>query len=126
MPFGLQGGDVTHDLYKWQRNALANDPENPRNLKRSKSAGQLSTLGANETNASSFYGADDGDESHDDHEDPTLDIRRIRTPGGFRRNYIARQQVENGSAIGRDSPLPQRPQHHRATSSWVFRHAVHV
>lgn len=117
MPFGLQGGDVTHDLYKWQRNALANAPNNPMNLKRSKSAGQLSNLG-NDSSASAFN-ADDGDESHDDVDDPTFDIKKIRTPGGFRRNYINRKQADNGSAIGRDSPLPQRPQHHRATSSFV-------
>lgn len=115
MPFGLQGGDVTHDLYKWQRNALANAPDNPRNLKRSKSAGQLSNMG-NDSSASAFYN-DEGDESQDDPDDPTLDIKKIRTPGGFRRNYINRKQVDNGSAVGRDSPLPQRPQHNRATSS---------
>lgn len=114
MPFGLQGGDVTHDLYKWQRNALANAPDNPHNLKRSKSAGQLSAIGND--SASAFYG-DEAEDSNDEFEDPTLDIKKIRTPGGFRRNYIHRQQVDNGSAVGRDSPLPQRPQHHRATSS---------
>jgi proton-coupled amino acid transporter len=119
MPFGLQGGDITHDLYKWQRNALANASDSPHNLKRSKSAGQLSTLG---DNASAFPADDAGDESHDafDDDDPTLDIRKIRTPGGFRRNYLHRQQVDNGSITGgngSNSPMPQRPGHHRATSS---------
>lgn len=124
---------MTHDLYKWQRKALANDPENPRNLKRSKSAGQLSAIG----NDSSFFNSagdeglgtgagagggggatgNGGYESHDDYDDPTLDIKKIRTPGGFRRNYLHRQHIDNGSIAGRDSPLPQRPQHHRATSS---------
>jgi hypothetical protein len=113
MPFGLQGGDVTHELYKWQRNALAQ--QSSAALKRSKSTGALSSVtatpGQNDEAAAeegtagdesavagtSAAVAGEGNDSFLDPNDPTLDYKQIRTPGGFRRNFIARQ---GGSAPG--------------------------
>lgn len=115
MPFAMQGGDVTHDLYKWQRNAIASD--NAR-LKRSKSAGELSAMG---NESASMMNADDGNGSIPaEEEDPALDIKRIRTPGGFRRNFLLRQHVtfDNGSTSA-SSAAPKRPGMQRATSSCV-------
>ena len=89
MPFAMQGGDVTHDLYKWQRNTIANSPQNPKNMKRSKSTGELSA-------ASGIY-IREGENGMKD-EDPLMnDVKKMREPGGFRRNYINRKISEAGS-----------------------------
>ena len=104
----MQGGDITHDLYKWQRNALANSPSNTKNLKRSKSSGELS----------SASGINLRDVTTEEFEDPlTNDIKKIREPGGFRRNYLNRklsQMQPNGHTFG-----SARMKAQKATGSFV-------
>ena len=129
MPFGLQGGDVTHEVYKWHRNAV----ETQKNLKRSKSTGALSSIavsvaGGDEsaiggTGQESYFDTNVADSSMIDHGDPTLDYKKIMVPGGFRRNFIARQQGTgtNGTTTpdGRSVSGVARPGMPRATSSFV-------
>lgn len=119
MPFGMQGGDVTHDLYKWQRNTMAGQ------LKRSKSTGELSTAGESAMNVSAVNGSSALPEAMADNEgadpnDPTLDYKKIMEPGGFRRNYLNRKYgapQESASASGTTTPLAQRPGLQPRTSS---------
>lgn len=130
MPFGLQGGDVTHDVYKWHRTAV----ENQKNLKRSKSTGALSSkavsvAGGDESGLAvgdaSYFEAGTAEASMIDHGDPTLNYKQIMVPGGFRRNFIARQHGSAGPSgattpDGRSvSGAQHRPGMPRATSSFV-------
>ncbi|GAA95552.1 uncharacterized protein L969DRAFT_85241 [Mixia osmundae IAM 14324] len=70
----LLGGDVTHDLYKWEQQAQQAQIRRPRSL--------------------SFSGAEER-ANGGERIDPTLDIRNIREPGGFRRNFLHRRAAED-------------------------------
>jgi proton-coupled amino acid transporter len=74
----LTGGDVVHDLYKWEERARNGQ------LKRSAS-----------------FDAATADHASDVSHDPVLDIRNIREPGGFRRNFLQRRAAEEGREQGR-------------------------
>lgn len=109
---------MTHDLYKWQRNTMAGQ------LKRSKSTGELSNAGESAMNVSAVNGSALPDMSADvddgDALDPTLDYKRIREPGGFRRNYLNRKYgaaPESGANSGTATPIAQRPGLQPRTSS---------
>lgn len=71
------GGEVVHDLYRWE------DRQNHQDLRRPRSASFTMTR------ASSQQGGDD----------PTLDIKSIREPGGFRRNFIHRKAADEGEPL---------------------------
>jgi proton-coupled amino acid transporter len=71
----LTAGDIVHDLYKWEERART------ASFKRS----------------ASFDATDHASEASTD---PVLDIRNIREPGGFRRNFLRRRAVEEGREHG--------------------------
>jgi proton-coupled amino acid transporter len=82
--------------------------------------GDESAIGAGQD---SYFDTNPADSSTIDHGDPTLDYKKIMIPGGFRRNFIARQQGTGNSGTttpdGRSVSGAQRPGMPRATSSFV-------
>lgn len=95
----LLGGDMTHDLYKY-----AADVEN-RPLRRPRSV-SFSDLSKRRGSMSSQQGGSSQIEGDDD--DPSLDYRAIRGPGGFRRNFIHRKAVQSGANQDGSGPEPPR------------------
>jgi solute carrier family 36 (proton-coupled amino acid transporter) len=74
----LIAGDVVHDLYKWEERA--------RNGQLKRTASYSALLPATDPETPN---------------DPVLDIRNIREPGGFRRNFLQRRAAEEGREQGR-------------------------
>lgn len=127
MPFGLQGGDITHEIYKWQRNAIANSPSNPKKLKRSKSTGELSNTSAINLRGDEESGpvggaagetANGGGENGaaPDDNDFSQDMKLMREPGGMRRNFINRK-IDRQVAATPPNARTTRPPPQRRTGS---------
>lgn len=117
-------------MYAWQRKAIA--ANSPALRKRSKSVGELSSLsGINNARDADGSMLEEGPSAGgDDDVDPNVtDVKKMLEPGGFRRNYIARQaaqQDDAGSSVGSprgangySNGKMQRPRPTRATSSFV-------
>lgn len=109
----LLGGDVTHDLFKYASDIESRASDRPRSRSFTEGSTPMQGgarrpsnavhFGDNTTIVSTEADLEEG-EIEEGHEDPTLDIRAIREPGGFRRNYLHRKAAQSRT----ESPSPDR------------------